>query len=129
MCRLPVSAAAESRTDAAAGSSGEQNLQSGGSDSRGSTVSAPVRLPVCRLQATNFMEAETFFQQVGFEDGTEEVLCFKLGWGVGGRIALKLKKRKIKIKMCAKERKRLILDKGHKTKSTQIVSHQPLYVC
>lgn len=44
------------------------------------------------LQASNFMEAETFFQQVGFEDGTEEVVCFKLGGGE--RIALKLKKRK-----------------------------------
>lgn len=92
MCRLSVSAAAESRTDAAAGSSGEQNLQSGGSDSWGSTVSAPVRL----LQASNFMEAETFFQQVGFENGTEEVVCFKFGGG-GGGIALKLKKEKLKL--------------------------------
>lgn len=41
MCRLPVSAAAESRTDAAAaGSSGEQNLQSGGSGSYGNAAAA-----------------------------------------------------------------------------------------
>lgn len=40
-------------------------------------------------QASDFVEAETsFFQQVGFEDGPGDVVCFKFG----GEIALKLKK-------------------------------------
>lgn len=70
MFRLPVGAAAESRTDAAAaaGSSGEHNLQS-----KGSRVSAAARLPGWPSAGIWLYRSWNFFQQVGFVDGPDDV--------------------------------------------------------
>lgn len=87
MCRLP---AAESRTDAAAGSSGEQNLESGAAASR----ARPFAFLADPPQTPDFMEAETSsFQQVGFEYGLlDDIVCFRFEKKkTNNNIALKLK--------------------------------------
>lgn len=77
----PVSAAAESRTDAAASaaaaSGGEQNLQNGCSG----IVSAAMRLLQPGFpQASDFMESETetsLFRHVKIEAGLNEAACLE----------------------------------------------------
>lgn len=77
MCRLPVSAAAESRTDAPTDSDGKQNLEGGGGGANKSSAAAsalrPFRL-IFRRRLT-FWKLKLIVQQVEFKDGSDGAWC------------------------------------------------------